>query len=264
MQYLHCYNFARVIIGSTAFALLLSFSMAARTQPTGGVEVNFPTQDATGVSLNLRGELWEPTEPAKGAVVIVHGSGGWSDYREGHYGRALSAAGYAALAIDTFGPRGINGTTGDQAQISSMQMTRDAFAARHFLLERGFSAEHLAVMGFSKGGAVALYAADRNFLPEETERFAAAIPFFQMIFFCQHYISIFVDVVIYIFNQLLHDLSLLVLTPHLFLCRVNFQVKRNRDNVSCCFRQYLMIRNAFLFLTLRGSFLLYIYYLNLL
>lgn len=178
MKYLLCYNFARVFLGMSAFALLLSFSTAVRPQPTGGVEVNFPTQDAVGTSLTLRGELWEPSEPAKGAVVLVHGSGGWSDYREGHYGRALSAAGYAALAIDTFGPRGISGTTGDQAQISSVQMTRDAFAARRFLLAQGFAADHLAIMGFSKGGAVALYAADRNFLSEETERFAVAIPFY--------------------------------------------------------------------------------------
>ena len=57
-------------------------------------------------------------------------------------------------------------------------MTRDAFAARRYLIERGFAAGHLAIMGFSKGGAAALYAADSNFIPEETERFAAAIPFY--------------------------------------------------------------------------------------
>lgn len=119
-----------------------------------------------------------PSEPAKGTVVLVHGSGGWSEHREGHYARALSAAGYAALAIDSFGPRGISQTVDDQSQVSSMQMTRDAFAARRFLLERGHAADRMAVMGFSKGGTVALFAADRNFLPAQAERFPVAIAFY--------------------------------------------------------------------------------------
>ena len=178
MNYLLCSTLARVFLGTSAFAFLFFFSTAARAQPSGGVAVTFTTQDASGVSLTLRGQLWSPPEPAKGAVVLVHGSGGWSDHREGHYARALSAAGYAALAIDTFGPRGISQTDEDQSQISTIQMTRDAFAARRFLQERGFPGDRLAVMGFSKGGAVALHAADRNFLPAQADRFAVAIPFY--------------------------------------------------------------------------------------
>ncbi len=177
MKYLFFYTPARHLLSKAAFAFWF-FCTAALSQPSGGVDITFTTQDAVAGNLTLRGQLWEPSEPAKGAVVLVHGSGGWSNHREGHYGRALSAAGYTALAIDTFGPRGISETVGDQAKISSMQMTLDAFAARRFLLERGFTPGHIAVMGFSKGGAVALYAADRNFFPDETDRFAAAIPFY--------------------------------------------------------------------------------------
>lgn len=119
-----------------------------------------------------------PAGVAKGAVVLVHGSSGWTDHREGHYGRALSDAGYAALAIDSFGARGVKGTAEDQTLVTSTDMIRDAFAARRFLVERGFPAERTAVMGFSKGGMVALYAADRNYVPEEMERFAASLPFY--------------------------------------------------------------------------------------
>lgn len=150
----------------------------AGAQPTGGTAVDFPTRDALGRSLVLHGQLWVPASPARGAVVIVHGSGGWSDHREGHYGRALSAAGYAALAIDAFGPRGISQTTEDQSQVSSMQMARDSYAARRFLLEQGFEPSRTAVFGFSKGGAAALFAADRTFLREETERFPVAVAFY--------------------------------------------------------------------------------------
>lgn len=84
---------------------------SAHTQPTDGTAVSFTTKDAGGNGLTLAGRLWLPQEPAKGAVVLVHGSGSWSDHREGHYGRALSAAGYAALAIDTFSRHGIVLTT---------------------------------------------------------------------------------------------------------------------------------------------------------
>jgi len=159
-------------------ALLAAVCVAAAAQPKEGSSVGIDTTDFAGRHLLLPGVLWEPAGPAKGAVVLVHGSGGWSDFREGHYGRALRAAGYAALAIDTFGPRGIVSTTEDQSQISALQMTRDAFAARRFLVDKGYAGERLAVMGFSKGGTVALYAADRNFLPKERERFALAIPFY--------------------------------------------------------------------------------------
>lgn len=159
-------------------ATLVTYSTAAHAQPAGGAAVSFTTPDDSGGSLTLRGMLWTPPEPPRGAVVLVHGSGGWSDFKEGHYGRALSAAGYAVLAIDTFGPRGFSQTTENQALLSFHQMARDAFSARRFLLERGFAPERIAVMGFSKGGAAALHAADRTFLPDEADRFAVAIAFY--------------------------------------------------------------------------------------
>lgn len=168
-----------------ALCLVLALPIAAATaqaqQPQGGTPVTFDTQDASGRALALAGQLWLPAEPAqtaKGAVVLVHGSAGWTDQREGHHARALQAAGYAALAIDAFGPRSIRTTTDDQSQVSSLQMARDAFAARAFLIERGFAAPTLAVMGFSKGGAAALFAADRTFLARQEQRFAAAIAFY--------------------------------------------------------------------------------------
>lgn len=168
------------ICASACFSLLGAFLFftTAHAQPSGGIPVDFPSQDSYGKSIALRGMLWVPSGAAKGAVVLVHGSSGWNDFREGHYGRALSAAGYAALAIDVFGPRGIRNTVDDQSLISTLQMTRDAFFARRFLVEKGFAADRLAIMGFSKGGGVALSAADRNVLPAELDRFAAAIPFY--------------------------------------------------------------------------------------
>jgi dienelactone hydrolase len=161
-----------------ACALALMAAGALQAQPRGGETVSFATRDARIANLELNGRLWPAAGATRGAVVLVHGSGGWSDDREGHHARALSAAGYAALAIDSFGPRGIVQTTEDQSQVSSTQMARDAFAARRFLVERGFAPERIVVMGFSKGGAAALFAADRSFLPREADRFAAAVAFY--------------------------------------------------------------------------------------
>ena len=57
-------------------------------------------------------------------------------------------------------------------------MARDAFAARRLLIARGIVSDRTAIMGGSRGGTIALLAADRTFLPAETERFQAAIAFY--------------------------------------------------------------------------------------
>lgn len=156
-------------------AMALLFPPPAAAQFEGAKAVSLETGDP---NLTLRGALWTAEAPAKAAVVIIHGSGGWSEHREGHYGRALKNAGYTVLAVDSFGPRGITSTIDDQSKINSLTMLGDAFAARRYFRASGVPAERLAIMGFSKGGSVSLMAADRNYLPAEAERFALAVPFY--------------------------------------------------------------------------------------
>jgi len=144
----------------------------------GGESVSFTTRDGSGASVELHGLLWTPAGPEKGAVVLIHGGDGWIDEREGYYGRTLSAAGYTVLAVDSYTPRGVVDTVKDQFRVPTIELTRDAFAARRFLLAHNHRAERIALMGTSKGGGATLYAADRNFLPAETDRFAAVIAFY--------------------------------------------------------------------------------------
>jgi len=154
---------ARNSIASAWALVLLGLGLVSdgvSAQPQGGAQVSIESQDASGTHILLNAMLWTPPGTAKGAVVLVHGSSGWTDYTVGHYGRALSAAGYAALAFDAFGARGVGSTGNDQTQVTAMQMTRDAYAARQFLLGRGFKSDRLGVMGFSKGGLAAMQAAD--------------------------------------------------------------------------------------------------------
>lgn len=169
---------AKLPIRATLIALIAAASAAvavAQEAPVGGTAVEFPTTTLAGAGESLRGMLWRSSGTSRGTIVLVHGSGGWTDAREGHYARALSAAGYTVLAVDAFGPRGVGSTTEDQTRVATMQMTLDAFAARKYLLAAGEDPTRTAVMGFSKGGQVALFAADATFLPAQAERFKVAI-----------------------------------------------------------------------------------------
>jgi dienelactone hydrolase len=90
------------------------FPAAALAQLTGGERVEFPVRTAAGATEKIFGFLFLPKDAAPGAkapaMVVVHGSGGVGDNREGDWGRLLSAAGIAVLAIDSFTPRGVSRT----------------------------------------------------------------------------------------------------------------------------------------------------------
>ena len=143
--------------------------------PKGDWPVTFssPQGDAPGVT--IPGAYFKPVGTPRGAVVIVNAAVGWTDAREGNYGRALSSAGYGVLVIDTYGPRAIVNTQGDNAKLSAYAQARDAFAARRYLISLGLPADRMAVMGTGRGGTIALLAADRTFVPDETDRFSLAI-----------------------------------------------------------------------------------------
>jgi dienelactone hydrolase len=143
--------------------------------PQGDLSVAFASQQQEGKTLSIPAVLFKPAGAAKGAVVVVNAAPGWSDFREGHYGRALSSAGYAVLAIDTYGPRGVTDAQADNAKLSTYAQALDAFAARRYLISIGYAADRIAVMGTGRGGTIALLAADRTFMQNEKDRFALAM-----------------------------------------------------------------------------------------
>jgi dienelactone hydrolase len=148
----------------------------------GGAErVEFPVRTAAGATERIFGFLFLPKDAAPGAktpaMVVVHGSGGVSDRREGDWGRALSEVGIAVLAIDSFTPRGVRSTVDDQSRVSGLQMLRDAYGGLAFLAARDtIDAERVGVMGMSKGGTVALDAADER--TQQSGHFAVYVPFY--------------------------------------------------------------------------------------
>ena len=117
------------------------------------------------------------------AVLIVHGSAGVRESREGRYAAELNRAGFATFVTDHFTPRGVRGTTRDQSRVRTSQMIADAFAALFLLAGHpAIDAERIAITGFSKGGTVALNTAfepfRRRFRVPKLLAFAAHIPIY--------------------------------------------------------------------------------------
>lgn len=95
--------------------------------------------------------------PVPGAVLL-HGSDGIADVQV-RYARALADAGIAALVVDSFGPRGVSDTIGDQRAVSAYTMTIDAYGALKVLAaDLRIDAARIAVIGWSKGGLAADFA----------------------------------------------------------------------------------------------------------
>jgi len=161
--------------GAGGYLGLSPFALDTPLTPQGGQSVAFASPQPDGGSLSIPAILFRPTGAAKGAVVVVNASPGWSDFREGHYGRALSSAGYAVLAIDTYGPRQVTFAERDNAKLSTYAQALDAFAARKYLISLGYAPGRMAVMGTGRGGTIALLAADRTFMRNEKDRFVLAM-----------------------------------------------------------------------------------------
>ena len=114
------------------------------------------------------------------AVVLLHGCGGFHSSMISWADR-LSRFGHAALAIDSFGPRGIDEDCGGVFPYQ----TADGYAALRYLTTKPFvRASHVAVMGFSQGGGSVLAALEKGFVEQRyPEKFRAGIAFYPL---CQY------------------------------------------------------------------------------
>jgi dienelactone hydrolase len=97
------------------------------------------------------------------AVVLLHGSGGVTD-REDTWARELNALGVATFIVDSFTGRGISNTAADQDQLSRQAMILDAYRALELLAKHPrIDVSRVMLMGFSRGGGAAHYAALKRF-----------------------------------------------------------------------------------------------------
>jgi dienelactone hydrolase len=142
----------------------------------------FLTNAKDGMPARIAGELRLPlgTEQVP-AVVLVHGSAGLGTNVD-LWAKELNGIGVAAFLIDSFTGRGIVQTITDQSQLANLAMIMDAYRALELLSSHArIDASRIALMGFSRGGFVALYASLKRFQrmhgPDGVE-FAAYLPFY--------------------------------------------------------------------------------------
>jgi dienelactone hydrolase len=114
------------------------------------------------------------------AVVLLHGCGGFHSSMISWADR-LAYFGYAALAVDSFGRRGIDDHCGGMFT----DQVDDGYAALRYLTTSPFiRASHVAVMGFSMGGGSVLATVEKGLVEQRhAEKFRAGIAFYPV---CQY------------------------------------------------------------------------------
>ncbi|MFN3231966.1 MAG: dienelactone hydrolase family protein [Alphaproteobacteria bacterium] len=144
-------------------------------------EVGIPTE---GDLQYVKGSLMLPHHLGSGrvpAVVMLH-SGVGQGSQDWFYARLLNEWGIAVLAIDSFSPRNVKNTVGDQSLVSEGSILADAFAGLNYLSEHpNIDANRIAAMGFSKGATPTLLAGltrYRDRLAHGDNRFAAHVGYY--------------------------------------------------------------------------------------
>ena len=103
--------------------------------------------------VEVRAELAKPNgEGPHPAIVILHTCGGIMKHISHDWPAFLKDLGFAVLAVDTFGSRGLGPCPNG---LKHGTMLDDAFGALDFLANQKFiDAKRIGVFGFSKGGIV--------------------------------------------------------------------------------------------------------------
>lgn len=160
----------KIELESADFAFIDNLLASSHNKPpTRTIDVWLTSPDA---------QSFAPPYPA---VVLLHSSWGLSS-QEWHYANVFRRMGIATFAIDSFTPRGVEKTSMDQTRVSSASMLQDAYTVLAYLQTQAqYDASRVAVMGFSKGGIVALYSAVnkiQQMLSHNNLKFAAHIAYY--------------------------------------------------------------------------------------
>jgi dienelactone hydrolase len=129
----------------------------------------------------LVGELHRPSGEGRfAAVVLLHGCDGrLSTASEQREAQKLVALGYAVLAVDSFGPRGVRHRCAEEFG-APVDRVMDAYGALQYLASRAdIEADRVAVLGYSQGAMTAISAVTRGGVKAYFERhFRAAVAYY--------------------------------------------------------------------------------------
>jgi dienelactone hydrolase len=128
-----------------------------------------------GQQINLRPELFMPAKADKPVpvMVVLHGSAGLKPAHV-ELARWFTGMGVAGVALDSFGPRKIASTAQDQRALPEYAMLVDAVrTAQELANNPKVGASRIGLVGFSKGGTVAIMAA----LDRYTKQFKTGGPY---------------------------------------------------------------------------------------
>lgn len=144
----------------------------------------FLTGSADAPRTMIAGELRFPTAGTDRlpAVVLLHGSGGISPNVQA-WVPELNGMGIATFVVDSFAGRGITSTVADQDRLSRLAMIVDAYRALDLLAAQPrIDPARVALMGFSRGGGAAHWAAMDRFramhAAHSSARYALHIAFY--------------------------------------------------------------------------------------
>ena len=168
---------AKVAVFTAAFLIGYAVACPAARSQSGGTIVELETPLAS--SHPLQGYLRHPngTGPSP-AVVLLHSCrGNWRHIDE-RWGKRIASWGYAALSVDSFGPRGIKTTCRDSS--ISTDFGADAYRALDFLAQQpSVDPARVAAVGFAMGGYFVLTSVERGIAEQaSSNKFRAAVAFY--------------------------------------------------------------------------------------
>ena len=138
------------------------------------VEIETPVASSQPLQGFLRHPVGAGPLPA---VVLLHGcQGNWERLDE-RWGKRIASWGYVTLAVDSFGPRGIDACV-DRVRDD---LILDAYRALKFLVrEPSVDPDRVAVLGFAlAGGRVVLMSVERGLIEQTSvSKFRAAVAFY--------------------------------------------------------------------------------------
>ena len=129
------------------------------------VDIQQALVGARGKPTTVAGVLHVPAKPDGRipAVILLHGGNGLTASDE-QWARELDSIGVATFVLDSFTGRGIRPTKDDREELATLAMLIDGYRALGMLAkDPRIDSKRVAIMGFSMGGAAALYSSNERF-----------------------------------------------------------------------------------------------------